>query len=157
MFKMNSRKRFRRERCKNTVLNSAQYYTPSTLDSFLIAPHKAPYDTQESVRITSDIYMLFNQQRLDRMTREAVINHFNDMVIKDSSLQNLRDKMTDDQLISIVKSRYMQAPSELLAWSRWLNAQADTYIKDYLAAQQDGNKKPDVTVVDGQQSATTPE
>lgn len=157
MFKMNSRKRFRRERCKNTVLNSAQYYIPSTLDSFLIAAHKAPYDSQESVRITSDIYMLFNQQRLDRMTREAVINYFNDMVVKDSSLQNLRDRMTDDQLISVVKSRYMQAPSELLSWSRWLNAQADTYIKDYLAAQQDGNKKPNVTVVDDQQSTAAPQ
>ena len=153
---MTSKKRVRRERCKNLVLNVAQYYTPTTLDSFLIAQHKAPFDTRESIRITSDIYMLFNQQRLDRMTREAVINHFNDMVIKDSSLQNLRDKMTDDQLMSVVKSRYMQAPSELLAWSRWLNAQADTYIKEYLAAQED-KKKPDVTVVDLQQSTTAPE
>lgn len=156
MFKMTIN-RVRRQRRNETVLNSAQYYVPTTLDSFLIADHKAPFDTQNSVRVTSDIYMLFNQQRLDRMTREAVINHFNEMVVKDSSLQNLRDKMTDDQLMSVVKSRYMQAPSELLAWSRWLNAQADTYIKDYLAAQQETSKKPGVTVVDDQQSTTTPQ
>lgn len=114
----------------------SQFYQPSMIDSFLVQKHESVADGVPSIRVTSDIYMLFNQQRLDRMSREAVISHFNDMVVNNPQLTALKSKLTDDQLISLVKSRYIQQPSELLAWSMYLNTLADAELKAVVAESQ---------------------
>lgn len=128
----------------------SQFYQPSTIDSFLIQKHESLADGVPSIRMTSDIYMLFNQQRLDRMSREAIISHFNDMVVNNPQLTELKSKLTDDQLISLVKSRYIQQPSELLAWSMYLNTLADAEIQAVLAESQKKTEDivPDVDVPD---------
>lgn len=113
-------------------LSISAFYEPSMIEAFLHYRHKAPGSSVESCRVTSDIYMLFNQQRLDRMTREALISHFNSLSVRDPDFSSLKSKLSDDQLISIVKSRYIQAPSELLAYSRSLNCLADEQLKAYV-------------------------
>ena len=84
--------------------------------------------------MTSDIYMLFNQQRLDRMSRENLTDYFNNMAVRDTSFSSLKKRLTDDQLISVVKSRYIQQPSELLAWSRYLNSLGDEQLRAAVAS-----------------------
>jgi hypothetical protein len=70
--------------------------------------------------------MLFNQERLDKMSAEAVVNHFNSLSVRNDSLAKLRAKLSDDELVSIVKSRYIQSPSELLSYSEYLvSSQSD--------------------------------
>ena len=100
--------------------NKSEFYHPSNIDCFLCEKTKPPYDGTEAVTLTSDITMLFNQQRLDRMTREALIQHFDSMAVQNPKFSELRSKLTDDQLCSIVKSRYIQSPSELMAYSSYL-------------------------------------
>ena len=103
-----------------------ELYRPSQIDDFLIQKLKAPNDTCDSVRLTSDIYMLFNQQRLDRMTQQALIQYFDDMQVREPKLAALRSKLTDEQLCQFVKSRYIQSPSELMAWSSYLMSNFDS-------------------------------
>ena len=43
-------------------------------------------------------------------------------------MSDLRKKMTDDQLCSFVKSRFIQTPSELMAWSQYLMSSQDAMI-----------------------------
>lgn len=121
------------------------FYQSSTIDDFLFQKHTVVGDSAPSFRCTSDIYMLFNAQRLDRMSRERILQHFNDITVKNSSLAALKSKLTDDQLISIVKSRYIQSPSELLSWSMYLNSLADEQLQSYLSTlskQETTDEKP---------------
>lgn len=117
-------------------LRLSAFYEGSPIDSFLLKEMETPHSPTPSIRVTSDIYMLFNQQRLDRMSREALLAHFDNMSTRSASFSELKSKLTDDQLISIVKSRYIQSPSELLSWSNYLNSLANDELQAYVARQQ---------------------
>lgn len=90
----------------------------------------------EVVTLTSDIYMLFNQQRLDRMSRERLIAYFDNVSVSDPKMRELRSKLSDDQLCSFVKSRFIQSPSELMAWSEYLMSSQDEMIAAAAVEQQ---------------------
>lgn len=115
-------------------LRITAYYVASPIDTFLHHEHKAPHSASKSIRVTSDIYMLFNQIRLDNMTRTQLLAHVQNMVTREPSLASLKSKLTDDQLCSVVKSRYIQTPSELLSYSKYLNSLADQELQAYLAS-----------------------
>lgn len=90
----------------------------------------------EVVTLTSDIYMLFNQQRLDRMSRERLVAYFDNVSVSEPKMRELRSKLSDDQLCSFVKSRFIQSPSELMAWSEYLMSSQDEMIAAAAAEQQ---------------------
>lgn len=90
----------------------------------------------EVVTLTSDIYMLFNQQRLDRMSKDRLLAYFENLSVNDSGMRELRSKLTDDQLCSFVKSRFIQSPSELMSWSQYLMSSQDEVIAAAAAEQQ---------------------
>lgn len=100
-------------------LEFSAFYVPTPVDEFTFEKVSVP-GSDESVTLTSDITMLFNQQRLDRCSRDALIQYFDSMARTSSDFSALRSKLSDDQLMSIVKSRYLQSPSELLAYSESL-------------------------------------
>lgn len=90
----------------------------------------------EVVTLTSDIYMLFNQQRLDRMSKDRLLAYFENLSVNEPKMRELRSKLTDDQLCSFVKSRFIQSPSELMAWSQYLMSSQDEMIAAAAAEQQ---------------------
>lgn len=90
----------------------------------------------EVVTLTSDIYMLFNQQRLDRMSKDRLLAYFENLSVNEPKMSELRSKLTDDQLCSFVKSRFIQSPSELMAWSQYLMSSQDEMIAAAAAEQQ---------------------
>ncbi len=93
------------------------------VENFYIQTHKSIHGKCDSVSIVDDVYMLFNQQRLDRMSSAALSEWLKTTSRTDSQLAGLRSRMTDAQLGSFIKSRYVQSRSELLAWSGYLEAQ----------------------------------
>lgn len=97
----------------------SSFYTPTPVDEFTFEKVSEP-GSADSITLTSDIAMLFNQQRLDRCSKDALIQYFDSLSRASSPLSELRSKLSDDQLISIVKSRYLQSPSELIAYSERL-------------------------------------
>ena len=104
----------------NNTFNSEVYLEGSPLDSFIreeVASSDVP-----SVTLTSDITMLFNQQRLDKLSQIALVQKFDAMSKATDALNQVRTKMTDEQLVQFVKSRYIQSPSELLSWTNYLAA-----------------------------------
>lgn len=90
----------------------------------------------EVVTLTSDIYMLFNQQRLDRMSKDRLLAYFENLSVNEPKMLELRSKLTDDQLCSFVKSRFIQSPSELMSWSQYLMSSQDEMIAAAAAEQQ---------------------
>lgn len=131
------------------------FYQPSPIDAMLIQEVDNG-DGTVSHRLTSDIHMLFNQKRLDRLSRESLLNHFQQMADTDTSFAALKSKLSDDDLISVVKSRYIQSPSELLAYSRYLNSCATDVVNTAVAqarqraalAAQKKSSEPDQGVDD---------
>lgn len=101
-------------------LQRSEFYTPSAISDFSRVPVSPPHGECESFTYTTDIVMLFNQKRLDKMTRESLVQHFESLSERNPKFASLRSKLSDDQLCSIVKSRYIQSPSELMSYSNYL-------------------------------------
>lgn len=110
----------------SAVLSGSEFVEPSPLHDFMF--QEIECDGNKSIRITSDIYMLFNQQRLDKLTRAQLVEYFDNLSVSEPKMSDLRKKMTDDQLCSFVKSRFIQTPSELMAWSQYLMSSQDAMI-----------------------------
>ena len=86
-----------------------------------------------SVTILSDVDLLFNQQRLDKMNRDALLHQLQGNQFKqDSVLSELRQKVPDEYILKFVKSRYIQSPSELRNWAAYLER---TYSTELAAAE----------------------
>lgn len=116
----------------SAVLSGSEFLEPSPLHDFMF--QEIECDGKKSIRITSDIYMLFNQQRLDKLTRAQLVEYFGNLSVSEPKMSDLRKKMTDDQLCSFVKSRFIQTPSELMAWSQYLMSSQDAMISAAAAA-----------------------
>lgn len=114
----------------------SSFYESTPLDVFLSEKRQTPFSSVPSFRVTSDIYMLFNQQRLDRLTRTALLDHFNNMQVREPSFAALKSRMTDEDLCTLVKSRYIQSNSELLQWSNYLNSLGNEQLQQFIQRQQ---------------------
>jgi DNA repair ATPase RecN len=84
-------------------------------------------DTDESrpVRYTSDVRLILHTKDLASRAGAAVVSKFGQSKQSPSQIQQLMDKMSDDDLLNTVRSRYIQSPSEILAWSKELSAYAE--------------------------------
>lgn len=102
--------------------HSSEYYNAPVTDKFIFAEIKG-IDGRVATIQTSDIAMLFNQQRLDKMSSRALLDTIEQMSQNNSSLRAVRNSMTDNQLLTLVKSRFIQSKSELLAYSSDLSRQ----------------------------------
>lgn len=110
----------------SAVLSGSEFVESFPFNNFLF--QEIECGERKSIRITSDIYMLFNQKRLDKLTRAQLVEYFDNLSVSEPKMSDLRKKMTDDQLCSFVKSRYIQTPSELMAWSQYLMSSQDALI-----------------------------
>lgn len=101
----------------NTILRETSPVDEFNFSEIEVANEKRP------VRFVQDpIYELFNQQRISRLgstSLEAWIKSM--MVIKSNPLSELREKCSDADLLSVMRSRYCQTPSEVMNWARYLN------------------------------------
>lgn len=82
-------------------------------------------------RWRSDVSMIFHA---DDTVKKIGVDGYNYLTnsrrTKTSDVQSAYDSMSDDLLLETVKSRYIQKPSELLAWSDVLNETAQKLIDD---------------------------
>lgn len=84
-------------------------------------------DTDETrpVRYTSDVRLILHTKDLASRAGLAVASKFGQGQQSVSQIQQMMDTMSDDDLLSTVRSRYVQSPSEILAWSKELSACAE--------------------------------
>lgn len=85
------------------------------------------YDNEEDcpVRYTSDVRLILHTKDLASRAGIAVASKFGQSRQSASQIQQIMDKMSDDDLLATVRSRHIQAPSEILAWSKELSAYAE--------------------------------
>lgn len=104
-------------------------------DAFAVAPEFDSteqlrveiYDNEENcpVRYTSDVRLILHTKDLASRAGLAVASKFGQSRQSASQIQQIMDKMSDDDLLATVRSRHVQAPSEIIAWSKDLSAYAE--------------------------------
>lgn len=139
----NKVRKFNSEKFELGVMATTNVRVPTSFEAVTIDRIPSVYGNTDVVKYRSDIYLLLNQKRLDRMSLQAFSDYLNSMPqSSNDGLSQLRSKVGDADLLKYVKSRYIQSRSELIAWSQYLTAnyaQAQQEVKDYLAQQQADN------------------
>lgn len=82
-------------------------------------------DATRPVRYTSDVRLLLHNKDLASRAGLTVASKFGQSKQPSSQIQQIMDTMSDEDLLSVVRSRYIQSPSEILAWSKELSAYAE--------------------------------
>lgn len=122
----------------NSLSSSEQdsVLTPDVMpDAFAVAPR---FDSTEELRVeidesdetrpvryTSDVRLLLHTKDLVSRAGLTVASKFGQCKQSVSQIQQIMDTMSDADLLSTVRSRHIQAPSEILAWSKELSAYAE--------------------------------
>lgn len=119
----------------NSLEQSSELIPNVAPDAFAVAPEFDSTeqlrveidDTDESrpVRYTSDVRLILHTKDLASRAGLAVASKFGQSNQSASQIQQIMDKMSDDDLLDTVRSRHIQAPSEILAWSKELSAYAE--------------------------------
>lgn len=104
-------------------------------DAFAVAPQ---FDSTEELRVeidesdetrpvryTSDVRLILHTKDLASRAGLSVASKFGQSRQSASQIQQVMDKMSDDDLLATVRSRHVQAPSEIIAWSKELSAYAE--------------------------------
>lgn len=84
-------------------------------------------DTDETcpVRYTSDVRLILHTKDLASRAGLAIASKFGQSRQSASQIQQIMDNMSDDDLLATVRSRHVQSPSEIIAWSKELSAYAE--------------------------------
>lgn len=77
------------------------------------------------VRYTSDVRLILHNKDLASRAGASVASKFGQSKQSASQIQQIMDNMSDDDLLATVRSRHVQAPSEIIAWSKELSAYAE--------------------------------
>lgn len=104
-------------------------------DAFAVAPE---FDSTEELRVeidetdetrpvryTSDVRLILHTKDLASRAGLAVASKFGQTRNSASQIQQIMDTMSDDDLLATVRSRHIQSPSEIIAWSKELAAHAE--------------------------------
>lgn len=104
-------------------------------DAFAVAPE---FDSTEQLRVeiddtdktrpvryTSDVRLILHTKDLASRAGVSVVSKFGQSKQSASQIQQIMDKMSDDDILATVRSRHIQAPSEIIAWSKELSAYAE--------------------------------
>lgn len=95
-------------------------------------------DESRPVRYTSDVRLILHTKDLASRAGLAVASKFGQSKRSASQIQQIMDKMSDDDLLATVRSRHIQAPSEIIAWSKELSAYAErleAQVQDLIDAE----------------------
>lgn len=104
-------------------------------DAFSVAPQ---FDSTESLRVeiddtdetlpvryTSDVRLILHTKDLASRAGLTIASKFGQNKQSVSQIQQVMDTMSDDDLLATVRSRHIQSPSEIIAWSKELSTYAE--------------------------------
>lgn len=108
-------------------VENSDFREPSPVDALMYPRRKKP-DGSFFICFEDDLFLLFNQERI---VGADALNKFI------ASLQPEKKQdigLSDAQLVTFLKSRYLQSPSELRAWSDFLLGKAKELKQEYTDA-----------------------
>lgn len=138
------------------TVNNTKLVQPSIMQSFMAETIEVKSGDRiiKALSFVDDIYLLFNQRRLASAGADTINAWLNTLQSRSDSLSQLRSKCSDSDLMKICKSRFIQSPSELLAWSDYLNTNYESIVSELRSSvdvSHDGTEQP--VTSDSQQAA----
>lgn len=102
----------------------------SPVDEFYQEVCKSSDDKLESISFVDPIIILFNQERLDNLGTMGITAFLDSLQQRESFLSDLRSKVSDDDLLTMIKSRHLQSPSEITVWCRYIENNVEAFNKE---------------------------
>ena len=136
-------------------------------DAFSVAPQ---FDSTEELRVeidetdetcpvryTSDVRLILHTKDLVSRAGLSIASKFGHGSQPASQIQQIMDTMSDDDLLSTVRSRHIQSPSEIIAWSKELSIYAENLESEAqdLIAAENANQESEKAVAASADSAST--
>jgi hypothetical protein len=127
------------------------------VDLFRIEQVEHTDPSESYIRVRSDISMLFHAEATAKKIGTEGFRFLSESRrVKSSPTQAIMDKMPDDLILDTLKSRHLQQPSELLAFSEQLSAMASDMEEAYKAyVESQTVKNNEETTVDNSGAAGT--
>ena len=94
--------------------------------------------------VTSDIYDLFNQQRIANLGPDVIRDFITRNYPSSSAISDEISKMSDSEIMESIKPRNVQSYSELLSWSKYLNERIENGLKS-VTPEPTPNSTPEPT------------
>ena len=120
---------------KVTSQPTSQQRPTDLLDDFLYQPVKQEDGTYlhlfyDQSTVISDVSFA---QRLSPQNMQILVDRMNASKRSADALAALRSKLTDEQLIETIKSRYIQRPADLIAYMDSINTDYNLAAEEVLA------------------------
>lgn len=107
-------------------------------------------DDDKYYRYRSDISMLLHaKDTANKIGTEGLRYLSESRRTKTSAIQSQLDQMDDQLLLDTVKSRHLQSPSEILAWSQNLTAIAQDLESGVVSKIREQNEKSEIESIAG--------
>lgn len=117
-----------------------QFRQPNVMDNFISEPAFCAGSGKEAICITNPLQMMLNQKRIESLGNLSVKEWLEAFSLQpQSELNKLRKQCSDDDLCSMIKSRHLQSPAEVLAWSRKMASNMDKFnseVQKHIEAMQ---------------------
>ncbi len=110
-------------RCTEIKGKDVVIYPENMLEPIVVAS-----DFGDCQVLASDLYDLFNQQRISNLGADVVRDFIARNYPVSSSVSEQISKMSDEEIMSSIKPRNIQSYSELMLWSKYLQEQIDTAV-----------------------------
>ena len=104
-------------------------FKPSVVSEILSRPTKI-FDSGKEVKCVNtvrDISILMEQRSFENTNLDALLKHFQEQPT--DQLKELRSKCSDEQLMQLCKSRYLQRPSEIQSYFDFLESNYDAEVR----------------------------
>lgn len=128
---------------RNIIVREA---TP--VDDFHFEKIKPAHDGGTAVMVSNPLYVVFNAKRLSSFGDYNIQDWIESMNnIKSDPFSELRSKVSDEELVTWMRSRYVQKPSELAQWSAYLANNLDSAtaeLQAYVESQKHEQTATDV-------------
>lgn len=132
----------------NLPYQSVVLYQPSIMDKVL-EPRKVMYNGREVTLANPqrDVSVFYNQERLNGFNPQMILDYFASNETS-SKLAELRSKCTDEQLISMCKSRFIQTQTELELYFDHLSRSYDSEVKSLIEQQKQESVDTETTTTE---------
>lgn len=141
-------------KCDSLPTDSFVFRESEPTDIFYIEEDICPADGQPCINITNPISTLLNQKRLDKLNIlgddnvQKWMETIKQNVSAQSELAQLQEKLSADELRTLIRSRRIQSYSELDNYFRYVSSDVDNFnseIQTYLQQLSVDKKTDDTT------------